>query len=100
MLPLRWRPSHSTPGSTACAVGAWIDGDPVPVTSRGRAVWEWIEAWRPSTNAQLQPVLDAIGDDYDELLGYLEPWAAAIVGGGLLPERHSSAPTAMGSAPQ
>ena len=77
-----WRPSQLDAGLDRLRCRGWIDGDPVTFTSRGRAVREWIEA---STNAQQQPVLDAIGDDYDELLGYLEPWAAAIVGAGYYP---------------
>jgi helix-turn-helix protein len=45
-------------------------------TDAGRAVREAIEA---STNAQQLPLLDALGDDYDELLSLIEPWAGQIV---------------------
>ena len=68
----------------------------VVFTSDGRAVREWIEA---STNAQQQPVLDAIGRDYDELLGYLEPWASAIVAASYYPSDIRQLPPAWGQLP-
>lgn len=65
-------------------------------TDRGRAVRDVIEA---STNAQQQPILDAIGDDFDELLGLLEPWAAAIVGAGYYPSDIRQLPPQWGQLP-
>jgi hypothetical protein len=47
--------------------GAFTDG--------GRAAREAIER---ATDRQLRPVLDALGPDFDELLGILLPWGAAI----------------------
>src|SRR4051812_1674240 len=44
-------------------------------TERGRAEREAIEA---ATDRQCQPIVDALGDDYDELLAILVPWGAAI----------------------
>ena len=30
------------------------------------------------TDAQCQPIVDALGDDLDELIGLLNPWGASI----------------------
>lgn len=91
-----WRPSQLDAALDRLRRRGWIDGDPVAFTSRGRNVREWIEA---STNAQQQPVLDAIGDDYDELLGYLEPWASAIVRAGYYPSDIRQLPPQWGRLP-
>ena len=91
-----WRPSQLDAGLDRLRRRGWIDGDPVVFTSDGRAVREWIEA---STNAQQQPVLDAIGRDYDELLGYLEPWASAIVAASYYPSDIRQLPPAWGQLP-
>ena len=36
-----------------------------------------------ATDRQMAPALDALGDDFDELIGVLKPWGVAIreVGG-------------------
>jgi Helix-turn-helix family len=47
-------------------------------TERGRELRERIEI---DTDAQLRPVLDALGDDIHELSDILEPWGAAIRAG-------------------
>ena len=91
-----WRPSQLDAGLDRLRRRGWIDGDPVVFTSDGRAVREWIEA---STNAQQQTVLDAIGRDYDELLGYLEPWASAIVAASYYPSDIRQLPPAWGQLP-
>jgi hypothetical protein len=48
-------------------------------TDAGRAEREAVEA---ATDRHCRPVIDALGDDLDELLGILEPWGAAIRKGG------------------
>ena len=49
--------------------------DDTSLTDAGRAERERIEI---HTDAQMEPVLAALGDDLDELLGILLPWGAAI----------------------
>jgi hypothetical protein len=71
-----WREADLDAGLNRLRARGWVDGDPVQFTAAGRAVRESIEA---STNAQQQPLLDALGADYDELLGLIEPWAGQIV---------------------
>ena len=44
-------------------------------TDDGRAAREALEA---ATDVQMTPVLDALGDDFEELLAILRPWGAAI----------------------
>jgi hypothetical protein len=52
-------------------------------TSTGREVREEVEV---ATDRQCQPILDALGDDLDELVALLRPWGAAIRdAGGYLP---------------
>ena len=46
---------------------------------RGRRFRESIEV---ATDLQQVPILRAIGDDHDELLAILEPWAGLVVAGG------------------
>jgi hypothetical protein len=53
-----------------------IDGDPVNLTEGGRALRESIEV---ATDVQQRSIREAIGDDYEELLSIIEPWAGAIV---------------------
>lgn len=50
-----------------------LDGD--GMSARGRQVREQIEE---ATDAQCEPIVDALGDGLDELVQILEPWAAAI----------------------
>jgi hypothetical protein len=54
-----------------------IEGDPVRLTVEGRAFRESIET---ATDIQQRPIREAIGDDFDELMAIIEPWAGAIVG--------------------
>ncbi|MGI9028738.1 MAG: helix-turn-helix domain-containing protein, partial [Ilumatobacteraceae bacterium] len=44
-------------------------------TEPGRVLREAIEA---HTDAQQRPLLDVLGDDFDELCGWLERWGAMI----------------------
>jgi hypothetical protein len=52
----------------------WMDG--LAFSPDGRAFRERIES---ETDAMEVPIVDAIGGDFDELIGILRPWAAAIV---------------------
>ena len=54
------------------------------LTDAGRAFREEIEV---RTDELERPVLDALGDDLDELLGYLDVWSDAIIAGGSYPQR-------------
>ena len=52
-------------------------------TPRGREVREAVEV---ATDAQCRPIVDALGDDLDELVGLLAGWSAAVsAAGGYLP---------------
>ena len=57
-----------------------LDGDAL-----SPAGWDRREAIEAATDRQDRPVVEAIGDDMDELLGLLEPWAAAVVAAGGYP---------------
>lgn len=52
----------------------WMTGD--AFSDDGRALRDQVEA---DTDAMEAGIVDAIGGDFDELLGILRPWAAAIV---------------------
>ena len=54
------------------ARGVLADG---AFTDRGRAEREAIEA---ATDRQCRPIVDALGDDFEELVALLLPWGAAI----------------------
>jgi hypothetical protein len=56
----------------------WMTGD--QFSPEGRALRERIEA---ETDAMETPIVEAIGEDFDELIGILRPWAAAIVSAGI-----------------
>jgi hypothetical protein len=60
--------------------------DTEQLTDAGRAFREEIEV---RTDELERPVLDAVGDDLDELLQHLDPWAEAIVATGSYPKRVS-----------
>jgi hypothetical protein len=48
--------------------------------------WSERDAVELATDRQCRPVIDALGDDLDELIGILEPWGDAIrAAGGYLP---------------
>jgi hypothetical protein len=66
-----------------------LDGD--DLTDAGRAVREGIEE---ATDAGDRPVLEALGDDVDELIGLLRPWARAVVESGGYPMDPSDLGTA------
>jgi hypothetical protein len=91
LLTERWR-TRTNPGSTtADTMGwtaeeieaamarmrdrGWVDGAGA-LTDAGRALREEIEA---ATDRQERPLVEALGDDVDELLDLLAPWAKAVV---------------------
>ena len=49
-----------------------IDG---AFTDAGRAARERVEK---ATDAQMRPAIEALGDDFDELIAILGPWGDAI----------------------
>jgi len=58
-----------------------LDGD--GLSGEGRAQRESVEV---ATDDQCRPIIDALGDDLDELVTIMEPWGAAIrAAGGYLP---------------
>lgn len=52
----------------------WLEGDGLSET--GRAEREAIEV---ATDQQMAPALDALGDDFDELIALITPWGRAVV---------------------
>jgi hypothetical protein len=64
------------------ARGLMDDGE--KLTDTGRAFREEIEV---RTDELERPLLDALGDDLEELLGYLEAWSEAIIDAGSYPQR-------------
>jgi hypothetical protein len=54
------------------------------LTDAGRAFREEIEV---RTDELERPIIEALGDDLGELLGYLDPWSEAIIDGGSYPQR-------------
>ena len=77
-----WTPNDLDAGLGRLRADGLIEGDPVTLTERGRAMREAIEV---STDIQQRPILDAIGDDLEELLTLIEPWAAMIYASGTYP---------------
>ena len=64
----RPRRRRGTPGGAGRLAGGTLTGP-------GRGEREEIEA---STDRQCRPIVDALGEDLDDLLGVLRPWGAAI----------------------
>ncbi len=56
----------------------WVEGD--QFTAEGRAFRDRIES---DTDAMETPIVEAIGGDFEMLIGILRPWAAAIVKAGI-----------------
>ena len=54
------------------------------ITDAGRAFREEIEV---RTDELERPVIEALGDDLDELVGYLDAWSDAIIDAGSYPPR-------------
>jgi hypothetical protein len=86
-LPLRsyirtraWSDEQLDDGLARLEARGWVGGD--AFTPAGRDAREQVEQ---HTDAQLRPVIEALGDDLDELLGIIGPWGDAIrVAGGYL----------------
>jgi hypothetical protein len=58
--------------------------DDEQLTDAGRAFREEIEV---RTDELERPIIDALGDDLDELLEHLDAWSEAIIAGGSYPKR-------------
>lgn len=54
------------------------------------------ESIEVATDLQMVPLLDAIGDDLDELVALLEPWAVTIVTAGGFPSAITQIPASWG----
>ncbi|RZT86661.1 hypothetical protein EV383_3558 [Pseudonocardia sediminis] len=74
-----------------------LTGDGTGFTDAGASLRESLET---ATDVQQEPLLDALGDDLDELLGYLRPWAAAIVEAGVYPSSIEQLPPTWGRPPR
>jgi hypothetical protein len=74
--------------SRLVARGLVADGG---LTDAGRALRESVEV---ATDAQCEPMVDALGDGFDELIGLLAPWGAAVRDAGGYPPQgpHDLAP--------
>ena len=60
----------------------WLEGD--GLSAKGRAEREAIEV---ATDQQMAPALDALGDDFDELIAIITPWGRGRRGRPRLPRR-------------
>jgi len=68
----------------------WMEGD--AFSPHGRAFREQIES---DTDDMETPIVDAMGGDFDELIGILRPWAAAIVAAGIAGGGYPGGPDAI-----
>lgn len=76
-----WSDADMDEAEERLAARGLLDGG--ALTSAGWAAREEVEA---ATDRQCAPILSALGDDLDELLGVLRPWGEALRGaGGYLP---------------
>ena len=74
-----WTMADLDAGITRLRDRGLFEGDPPVLSNGGRELRESIEV---ATDRQQVPILRAIGDDFDELLAILEPWAGLVVAGG------------------
>ena len=79
-LPLRsysrtrgWHDDELAAGEERLRGRGWLDGQ--ELSADGRADREGIER---ATDRQMQAALEALDDDFDELVGILKPWGATI----------------------
>jgi hypothetical protein len=70
-----WSDAELDAASERLAGRGWVTANGTSFTAEGRAAREAIEV---ATDAQLAPVLAALGGDADELIALLEPWGAAV----------------------
>ncbi len=76
-----WSPDEQEAGKDRLRSAGLIEGD--AFTAEGRARREAVEV---ATDAQCRPIVDALGDDLDELVTILVAWGADIrAAGGYLP---------------
>ena len=74
-----WTPQQMDAALDEMRGRGWLD-DQNALTPQGAAFRDRIES---DTDEMEVPLIDAIGDDLDELLGLLRPWASAIVAAGI-----------------
>ncbi len=77
-----WQPADMDAGFERLERRGLMKGE--QITDAGRAFREEIEV---RTDELERPVLEALGDDLDELLAQLDPWSEAIIDGGSYPQR-------------
>lgn len=68
-----WSPDDLDAGRERLTARGYIDGD--GFTPAGREAREAVEL---ATDRQCRPIVEALGDDLDDLLGVLRPWGDAI----------------------
>ena len=79
-MPLRsyvrtrgWSEEDLAAGVDRLRERGWLDGE--ELSADGRAAREDIER---ATDLQMVPALEALGDDFDEVVGLLRPWGVAM----------------------
>lgn len=78
-----WQPADMDAGFERLERRGLMTGDE-QLTDAGRAFREEIEV---RTDELERPIVDALGDDLDELLDHLEGWSEAIIAAGSYPKR-------------
>jgi hypothetical protein len=73
-----WTVAQMDAAITGMQAKGWMHG--IEFSPEGRAFRERLES---ETDEMEVPVVDAIGDDLDELLDILRPWTVAIVKAGI-----------------
>jgi hypothetical protein len=71
-----------------------VTGEPLCLTTAGSELRESIEL---ATDIQQRAILEAIGDDLDDLIDRLTPWSAAIVAAGGFPSSVEQIPPGWGN---
>jgi hypothetical protein len=81
-LPLRtyirtrgWNDAELADAQDRLVARGWLDGEPAALTEAGRAAREAMER---DTDVSLRPALEAIGDDFDDVVSALAPRGTAI----------------------
>jgi len=74
-----WTDTDLDAAQATLVARGWLDATGASLSEAGRAAREDIEE---TTDAQMAPALDALGDDAPELFALLEPWGAATRAGG------------------
>jgi hypothetical protein len=76
-----WSEEEADAGRARLRASGLLDGDD-HITDAGRQVRDEVEL---ATDRQERPLVEALGDDVDELFELLAPWARAVVSGADLP---------------